>query len=358
VSKKPPSDLVSVVMPAYNAEHTIRSGLRSVLNQTFGQLDIIVVDDGSTDNTAAIAAAIAAADPRVRVIQQTNAGVAAARNEGVLQAKGDLVAFIDADDLWHPAKIDKQVALLRRLGDRVGVVYTWSWLIDAMDRLETRFFAADETGDVYATLVLHNIVGNGSVPLVRKTCLLDCGGFDTGLRAQGAQGCEDLRLWLRIAEHYNFAVVPEFLVGYRQDAANMSRKVVEMRRSYSLVIAEARRKHPEIPARIFRWSRGKFLFYLGENCAMSDRGLRAALLWLEVLVRDPPVLMIWRFRRSRARLMNALGLRPRGDDGVRFCPQGHAFLSPPYELARHRPSLSGLEQRRRTFAANIRIQRR
>jgi glycosyltransferase involved in cell wall biosynthesis len=358
MSANPGSDLVSVVMPAYNAESTIRSSLRSVLNQTFVQLDIIVVDDGSTDSTAAIATAIGAADPRVRLIQQTNAGVAAARNKGVLQARGDLVAFIDADDLWHPAKIEKQVEMLRRLGDRVGVIYTWSWFIDAGDRLEARFFAPDEAGDVYATLVLHNIVGNGSVPLVRKACLVECGGFDTGLRTARAQGCEDLRLWLRIAERYEFAVVPEFLVGYRQDTANMSRNIDEMRRSYSFVIAEARRLHPEVPARVFRWSYGKFLFYLGENCAMSGRRLRAAMLWLQVLARDPPVLLIWRFRRARARLMRALGVRSRVSDGVQFSPQGQKFLPPPRELAMQRPSLSELERRRRAFAANIHIRRR
>ena len=358
MSTNPRSDLVSVVMPAYNAESTIGSSLRSVLNQTFIQLEVMVVDDGSTDSTAAIAAEIAAADSRARVIRQTNAGVAAARNEGILQARGDLVAFIDADDLWHPAKIEKQVELLRRLGDSVGLIYTWSWFIDEVDRLEARFFAPSEGGDVYATLVLHNIVGNGSVPLVRKACLVDCGGFDTGLRARAAQGCEDLRLWLRIAEHYEFAVVPEFLVGYRRDAASMSQNIDEMRRSYSLVIGEARRMHPEIPDCVFRWSRGKFLFYLAESCAMSGRRLRAALLWLEVLARDPPALLLLRFRRARARLMSVVGLRPWGGEGVQFRPQGQKFLPPPREMACYRPSLSQPERRRRAFTANIRIRSR
>jgi hypothetical protein len=129
---------------------------------------------------------------------------------------------------------------------------------------------------------LHNIVGNGSTPLVRKRCLKECGGFNPKLRAQGAEGLEDLKLWLRIAERYDFAVVPEFLVGYRQSTF-MSKRIRQMRRAHRLILAEARARHPELPRRLFRWSRTKFLNWTprrtGSEPVMRVRDRREGRFW-------------------------------------------------------------------------------
>jgi glycosyltransferase involved in cell wall biosynthesis len=97
--------LTSVVIPAYNAELFLERTLRSALRQTHSNLEVIVVDDGSTDKTRAIAAAAATTDDRVRIISVPNGGVAKARNIGIAEANGEFVAFLDADDLWHPTKI-------------------------------------------------------------------------------------------------------------------------------------------------------------------------------------------------------------------------------------------------------------
>ena len=128
-------DAVTAIIPAYNAEATLDETLRSVRAQTHRALEILVVDDGSRDGTPAIALAHAAADPRVRLIRQGNAGVAAARNRGIEEARAALVAPVDADDLWAPTKIERQVAALRRGGPRVALVYTWSALIDRESRV-------------------------------------------------------------------------------------------------------------------------------------------------------------------------------------------------------------------------------
>ena len=106
--------LVGVVVPAYNAAATLDETLRSVRAQTHRALEIIVVDDGSLDDTAAIARRHAAEDERVRVLCQANAGVAAARNAGWQSSRADLIAFIDADDLWAPTKIERQLQALAR----------------------------------------------------------------------------------------------------------------------------------------------------------------------------------------------------------------------------------------------------
>jgi glycosyltransferase involved in cell wall biosynthesis len=348
------SDLVSVVIPAYNASATIGSTLRSVVYQTHADLDIIVIDDGSTDNTVAIVEAFAKTDRRVRLIWQTNAGVAAARNRGIEEARAELLAFLDADDLWHAAKIQKQVAALRRSSALTAVVYTWSCFIDGSDRLDGRYFAPEDNGDVYAALVLHNIVGNGSTPLVRRKCLIECGGFDSALRARHAQGCEDLKLWLAIAERYDFTLVPEFLVGYRQRRDSMSRSVGEMKRSYRLVIEPAKELHPEIPACVFRWSRAKFCFYLAENCATSGRKWTAALLFLQGIIDDPLILTSLRFRRARARLRRTFELAALQDNANRELGEQ---IFPVGDFALKARRAVGLELRRRSFVAGVRSRR-
>lgn len=116
---------VAVVIPAYNAEGTLAETISSVRNQTHRALDIVVVDDGSRDDTLAIAHEIVKIDPRVRVLKQRNSGVAAARNAGWRSTSADLVAFLDADDLWSPDKIERQLAALESGGPQVGLVYTW-----------------------------------------------------------------------------------------------------------------------------------------------------------------------------------------------------------------------------------------
>src|SRR5215475_4737819 len=122
MSSFPGNDAVTVVIPAYNAEATLDETLRSVRSQTHRALEILIVDDGSSDGTPEVALAHAAADPRVRLIQQSNGGVAAARNRGIEEARATLIAPVDADDLWAPTKIERQVAALHRGGPRVALV--------------------------------------------------------------------------------------------------------------------------------------------------------------------------------------------------------------------------------------------
>lgn len=243
-------DAVTVVIPAHNAEATLDETLRSVRAQTHGALEILVIDDGSRDRTAEIALAHAAADRRVRLVYQANAGVAAARNRGVAEARAALVAPVDADDLWAPDKIERQLAALHHGGPSVALVYTWSALIDADSRIVGFGDRAMDEGDVLARMCRGNLVGNGSAALMRRSAVLEAGGYDGTLRARGAQGCEDLLLYCGIAAWHQVAVVPDFLTGYRQNAASMSRDLPQMRRSWHLVATELRRRHPQLMADI------------------------------------------------------------------------------------------------------------
>jgi hypothetical protein len=225
---------VSVVIPAYNAAGTLANTLASATDQTYRSLEILVVNDGSTDDTSSIVLRHSHADPRIRLIEKSHGGVASARNLGIAQSAAPFVAFLDADDLWHPTKISKQMAVLNGCDADTSLVYAPYRLIDddGIVLRSTPFLGIQ--GWVLFRHFFVNPVGNGSAILVRKHVLDALGGFPTCLRDNGAQGSEDLLLQLRIASRYRFAVVPEYLVGYRRRSGSMSSNPEQMIESATL----------------------------------------------------------------------------------------------------------------------------
>jgi glycosyltransferase involved in cell wall biosynthesis len=273
---------VSVIVPAYNAALTIDETLRSVRAQTYRDLEILIVDDGSTDATLEIARAHAACDSRIRIIRQSNTGVAAARNCGIAESTAELIAPIDADDLWHPDKIQRQVEALENGGPRVGLVYCWYAMIDEQSRVRSCHHSAADEGDVLPSMCLRNLVGNGSSALMRKTAIVEAGGYDAKLRARNAQGCEDYKLYFQIAEKYEFALVRDHLTGYRRTSANMSSDVLQMLRSRDIVMTEFLRRYPHFGQRLAA-GRNEFLKWLFVRSLRSARhreALRIARIML------------------------------------------------------------------------------
>lgn len=236
--------VIGVVVPMFNAERTILPTLTSICQQSHQALDIIVVDDGSTDRSASIVAAYAEQDRRIRLFRQPNAGVAHARNSGAAATDAEFLAFVDADDLWAPSKIALQLRVLQEGGSSAGLAYCWFAEIDEDGRIFS-FKQPDAEGRVLQRMCRNNFVGNGSSMLVRRSAFERAGQFDPSLRARNAQGCEDLLMCLRIAENYEFRVVPQHLVGYRRTIGNMSSDVMQMFRSYEIVLAEFREKYPQ-----------------------------------------------------------------------------------------------------------------
>lgn len=239
------SATIAVVVPMFNAERTIGATLTSIRRQTHQALDIIVVDDGSSDNSASIVATHANQDRRIRILRQTNSGVAVARNTGAATTDAEYLAFVDADDLWAPTKIALQWQALESGGPSAGLAYCWFALIDE----DSRVFSLDNRptaeGSVLQRMCRNNFVGNGSSMLMRRSAFEKAGQFDPSLRERKAQGCEDMLICLRIAENYEFRVVPQHLVGYRVTNTNMSSDVMQMLRSCEIVLDEFREKHPQ-----------------------------------------------------------------------------------------------------------------
>ena len=281
-------DVVSAIVPAHNAEATIGETLESALAQTYRKLEVIVVDDGSTDGTADIVRLFLARDPRVRLFTQGNAGVAAARNVAIAQSQGVYIAPLDADDLWHPEKIALQIEAMRRSGPRVGLVYCWCRVIDMAGQATiNEWVPYPHECEVYPALVMGNLLASASIALIRRTDLTEVGGYDSTLRAQGAQGCEDLKLYLQLAERCEFALVRRYLVGYRDAPDSMSTDPRRMLRSHKLVLAEARRRHPELPGWLFRLGEARYMFYRGKGALRNGRPLLGIVLLLKAFGRDP-----------------------------------------------------------------------
>lgn len=276
---------VTVVIPAYNAADTLDETLRSVRAQTYRDLEIFVVDDGSTDRTRDIAASHVREDDRVRLIVQTNAGVAHARNNGLMQATGEFFAPVDADDLWKPTKIERQIELLKRSGPGTGLVYTWYASIDEDSRV-LGVHKSSEEGEVLSILYRNNFVGNASTPLMRTQGVIDVGGYDASLRARGGQGCEDLKLYIKIAEMSRFAVVKSALTGYRQTRAAMSTQAQQMLRSYDLVMEDCLARCPQFHA-LVREGRLEVVKYILSRSLRAQRYGASARLYPHLWRCDP-----------------------------------------------------------------------
>ncbi|WP_443750142.1 glycosyltransferase family 2 protein [Asticcacaulis solisilvae] len=233
---------VSVIIPAYNAEAFVAATLKSAQAQTLRDIEILVVDDGSTDTTADIVRAFAEADNRIRLITKPNGGVGSARNRGLAEAGADFVAFLDADDLWHPEKLETQLDALKQSGDAAAFS-----LHVGIDR-DGRFLAPStrwpfETFPLPAHMVLRP-VGNGSSVMVRRDVALAAGGFDEDFVKQGLGGCEDLDFELRVAASHPIRCVPHFHVGYRVYDGNMSSDKGRMARALTAVVDLHLKRNP------------------------------------------------------------------------------------------------------------------
>jgi glycosyltransferase involved in cell wall biosynthesis len=266
--KKP---LVSVIVPAYNAEVFIERTIKSIINQTYTNIEVLVVDDGSQDSTAEIAKSFVQKDSRLTLLQQPNSGVAAARNLAIAKSKGEFIAPIDADDIWYPQNIEKQVKCMLASPESVGLVYAWSVDIDEQDVPTGGCRQSLEEGDVKLMLATKNFVGHASATLIRRGCFDQVGGYNTQFIKYNAQGCEDFDLYLRISEKYRFRVVRELLVGYRQVMGSMSCNSKSMRKSLQMVMLDFQRRNPEVPVTVYKslWI-NYYMFLVGKSFSVGN----------------------------------------------------------------------------------------
>lgn len=209
--QEPASDLVSVVIPVYNAEKHLEETLASVFAQTYPHIEIVAVDDGSKDRSIQI---LEQYPGRIHVVKQTNAGAAVARNRGVQEAKGKWVAFLDADDLWTPDKVQRQLEACSG--------YAWShtdsvFVGGVNDGRKDSDFTKKHQGQILEQLICSNFIGTSTL-MIQRQVFLDAGGFDESLRS-----IQDWELWIRIARQHPIGFVDAPLMKYRVHAVSASR---------------------------------------------------------------------------------------------------------------------------------------
>lgn len=269
---------VSVVITCYKYAHFLKQALDSVLSQTHSNVEAIVINDGSPDNTDEVMLPYAG-DPRVVYIKQDNAGQAVAKNRGIQASTGDFVAFLDADDAWEPNKLELQLPLFSQ--PEVGVTFT---MMDFMDEDGRRMpytvtdLSRPRRGNVSRELFVDNFVPF-SASMVRKECFARAGMMDTSLRM-----AIDWDLWLRMSVHYSFDFVDQPLLLYRTGhAGQMSRNYFVRAKDQMTIMTRFVSQNPGlIPAGLLRWTMAYSYCNRGFH-ARSTSGMDSCRYYLNAL---------------------------------------------------------------------------
>ena len=309
---------VSVLMPVYNAERYVGEAVRSILGQTFAEFEFVIIDDGSTDRSGELLAALAADDPRIRLIRRSNTGYLRALNEGLALCSGELVARMDADDVALPERFERQVRYLREHPECLAVG-CGMLRIDADGDL----ICEEPTPTGHEEIEARLLKGLGALPhpgaMIRREALVALGGY-----REEYYGVEDHDLWLRLAERGRLANLPEPLIKFRTHPENFTFvNEARNRQTLAAVLADAYRRRglpppddwlgelsPPLPgiARSAAWTRSAI--YAGQYRTARKHALA---IWKHSLWRcDSWILLIHALLGPRAGPLRRVYRRLRG----------------------------------------------
>lgn len=269
----PPPPGVSVIIPAYNYAAYLGAAITSVLGQDHPNFEIIVVDDGSTDHTAEVVAGFT--DARIRYVYQANAGLSAARNTGIGEARHEYVAFLDADDQWLPTHLSSTLGHFSTHSQSLAMVASTSRRVDSHGReLHSRFTPSPWDREVPVADIVLKTRFQPSAVVIRRIVFAECGGFDTSLRSS-----EDRDMWIRIGAKYRIFQQGQPTVLLRKHPANMSRQADRMRESMSLVIRRAYASSVVSRFRYSFWLKTWALYFFQSAWMLHDEGRRAEAVY-------------------------------------------------------------------------------
>ncbi len=296
---------VSVIIPAYNAMKYLPETLESVLKQTFTDFEVVIVDDGSSDNISEWANQII--DDRVRLISKHNQGTPVARNTGILNSSGEYIAFLDADDIWEASKLEKQVNYLDS-HPLVGLVDVWTALIDENGNFMNQIINNNIEDDVRRIVIeaCNAFIASGSSPMIRRTCFDKVGLFDVEIKF-----AEDVDMWIRIGIHYHFGVVKESLVQYRQHPNNKSRNCQSMLEDIRKIIEKTYSSMPTELLHLRGKSYGSWYFYIAWVALKNHNYQQAAEFRNQAIAHYPQQIFslnFWRLSIAIA-LLSLLGIK-------------------------------------------------
>ncbi|BCL37896.1 glycosyltransferase [Nostoc sp. MS1] len=245
---------ISVVIPAYNCEKTIKETINSVLQQTFSDFELIIINDGSQDSTLNVISEIQ--DRRLKIFSFDNAGGNVSRNRGLNLAVGNYVSFLDADDMWTPDKLESQLEALQKNSD-THVAYSWTDYIDEEGNFIVSGRRVSVNGDVYEKLLINNFLENGSNPLIARELLMELGGFDESLKA-----AQDWDMWLRLAAKYSFVAVPKVQILYRVSSKSLSTNLTRQEKYCLQVLENSFQRRPAKSKSTLNLSKANIYKYL------------------------------------------------------------------------------------------------
>jgi glycosyltransferase involved in cell wall biosynthesis len=266
---------VSVIIPAYNYAHFLRDAVLSALRQDWSPLEVLVVDDGSTDDTEAVLRSVQ--EPRLRVIRQTNAGLSAARNTGIREAKYPLLAFLDADDRWESGFLKKIAGCLAAAPSSVALAASgWQRITRDGQLVEQPKRISPPPSVLTARdFILRNRVFPSAV-VARKAVFTECGDFDTTLRSS-----EDRDMWIRMTAKHQARYIDEPLVHIRRHGENMSKNAARMRLNTARTLGKAWKAGTVSRMNLPFWAKTRAVFEYSSAWTHFSAGERGkALLYL------------------------------------------------------------------------------
>lgn len=324
---------VSVIIPVYGVENFIASTLQSVLEQTYTNLEILIIDDASSDQSIEICRQFT--DSRIRIIHQENRGLAGARNTGIRHAQGDYLAFLDGDDLWLPEKIEKHIAHLET-SPEVGVSFSRSAFIDADSKPLGSYQMPKLTEITTPYLFCINPVGNGSAAVVRREVFQEIkfldnlhGSLEDFYFDEHFRQSEDIECWIRISIQTNWQTegIPEALTLYRVNSSGLSANLLKQLDSWEKVMQKIRSYAPELVIQWQTLARAYQLQYLARNAIRLQDGSMAVKLINQALISNWRILLeiprkiiltlagayfLWLFPQSLYSLIETLALKITG----------------------------------------------
>ncbi|MFN6528100.1 glycosyltransferase family 2 protein [Nostoc sp. ChiSLP03a] len=288
---------VSVIIPVYGVEKYIAATVQSVLEQTYTNFELLIIDDASLDRSINICQQFT--DPRIKIIRQSNRGVSGARNTGIRHAQGEYLAFLDGDDLWLPEKLEKQIAHLEN-SPAVGVSFSRSAFIDEAGQALGTYQMPKLKEITPSYLLSCNPIGNGSAAVMRRE-VLEAIKFQDNLYGTN-EDCyfderllqsEDNEFWIRISIKSNWQIegIPEPLTLYRVNSKGLSANMLKQLDFWEKLIEKTRSYAPEIFTQGETLARAYQLQYLARNAVRLREGSMAVKLINRALIADWHILI-------------------------------------------------------------------
>ncbi|KGF72700.1 glucosyl transferase [Neosynechococcus sphagnicola sy1] len=276
---------VSVVIPVYRVEKYISETVKSVLQQTFTDFEVLIIDDESPDSSIEICQSFS--DPRIKIIHQENRGLSGARNTGIRHSVGEYIAFLDSDDVWLPEKLEKHLRHLES-SPEVGLSFCRSAFIDESGQFLGTYQMPQLKDIETAYLLCRNPVGNGSAPVIRKSVLEEIkffndhrGSMEDYYFDEQFRQSEDIECWIRISILTNWKIegIPDVLTLYRVNSGGLSANYFKQLDSWENVIKKTRSYAPDLIAKWENKARAYQLRYLARRAVRSQDGAMAIRLF-------------------------------------------------------------------------------